>query len=131
MTALRFTIADVQQANDAWGMNCGPAAVCAVLDLTPDELRPHLGDFEAKRYTSPSMMADILHRLGISFRRLYGSQEKVAGRPLSGEFPRLGLVPRAMGAGLGPLLACRFRRGIARRIGSACGAMLRRGKCST
>lgn len=92
MAALRFTADDAQRAHDEWGMNCGPAALCAALSLTPDELRPHLGDFEQRGYTSPSMMAGILRRLKVNFRRLYECQDKVAGRPLSGEFPTLGLV---------------------------------------
>lgn len=89
---LRFDLADVQRAHDGWGFNCGPGALCAVLDLTPDELRPHLGDFEAKRYTSPSMMAGILHGLKVRFRRLYESQHQLANRPHAGEYPMLGLV---------------------------------------
>jgi hypothetical protein len=48
-------------------MNCGPAAVAAVLGLTPDELRPHLGDFERKRYTNPTLMWSILRSLKVSF----------------------------------------------------------------
>lgn len=50
---LRFGVDEAQAASDEWGFNCGPAALCAVLGLTPAELRPHLGDFERKRYTKP------------------------------------------------------------------------------
>lgn len=63
MIPLRFTEADVDQAHAAWGCNCGPAAAAAVLGMTLDEIRPHLGDFEAKRYTNPTLMLGILKRL--------------------------------------------------------------------
>lgn len=63
MTALRFTLQDVERAQVEWGCNCGPAALAAVLGMTLDEVRPHLGDFEAKRYTNPTLMLDIVKRL--------------------------------------------------------------------
>ena len=61
----------VDQANamsDNWGFNCGPAAVCAVTGMTPEQLHPHLGDFEKKKYTNPTLMIQILKRLGIESR---------------------------------------------------------------
>lgn len=59
----RFTLDDANAAYDQWGCNCGPAAIAAVCGLTLDELRPHLGDFEAKRYTNPTLMWQILKRV--------------------------------------------------------------------
>lgn len=70
---LRFTIDDAQRAADEWGFNCGPSSICAVLNLTPNELRPYLGDFEKKFYTNPSLMIDILKRLGVEFCQTYRS----------------------------------------------------------
>lgn len=64
MIPLRFSASDADAANAEWGANCGPGAVAAVLGLTLAELRPHLGDFEAKRYTNPTLMWEILDRLG-------------------------------------------------------------------
>jgi len=55
----------------AWGFNCGPSAICAVLDLSPEEVRPHLGDFETKGYTNPTLMIESLKRCGASYRRVY------------------------------------------------------------
>lgn len=89
---LKFGIDEVQQAHAAWRFNCGPAALCAILGMTPDELRPHLLDFEQRGYTSPTLMAGVLCGLKVPFRRLYECQHQVAGRPLSGEFPQSGLV---------------------------------------
>lgn len=53
-----------QRAADTWKANCGPAAIAAVCGLTLDEVRPHLGDFEKKGYTNPTLMFDTLRRLG-------------------------------------------------------------------
>ena len=63
-----FTIDDAQRAGDEWGFNCGPAAICAVAGLTPAELRPHMGDFESKRYTNPTLMWQALRNLGIRWQ---------------------------------------------------------------
>lgn len=83
-----FTQDEANAAGDAWGFNCGPAALCAVLGLTPDEVRPHLGDFERKQYTNPRLMFAALRRLGVRF--------KVAGAagvsPPGPAWPRIGLV---------------------------------------
>lgn len=63
LPSVRFTAADMQAAHDLWGANCGPGALAGVLGLTLEELRPHLSDFEAKRYTNPLMMWRILNGL--------------------------------------------------------------------
>ncbi|HPA20941.1 MAG TPA: hypothetical protein PLU30_24545 [Verrucomicrobiae bacterium] len=85
---LRFTEADAIRAADAWRFNCGPGALCAVLDLTPDEIRPKLAGFERKGYTNPTLMAEILTGCGARFHRVFRSD--APGEP----FPalRLGLI---------------------------------------
>lgn len=90
MKPLRFTLDDAQKAADEWRFNCGPGALCAVLDKTPDEIRPHLGDFETKGYTNPTLMASILRGLGVTFRRVYECAVKVENR--SPDYPTFGLV---------------------------------------
>lgn len=119
-TPPRFSAADLDRANEAWGCNCGPGAIAALCGLTPDELRPHLGDFEAKRYTNPTLMFDILRRLevfcGVVWRRSYPNE--VA--------PRYGLV-RVQWHGPwmreGVPMAARYRHthwiGVAHRDGEA------------
>lgn len=67
----RFTLEDAQRAGDAWGFNCGPGALCAVLHKTPDGIRPHLLTFEQKRYTNPTLMLDILRGLGVKFKQTH------------------------------------------------------------
>ncbi len=68
---VRFTVDDAQRASDDWGFNCGPAALCAVLNRTPAQIRPHLLDFEQKGYTNPSLMFSVLKRLGVQHRQTY------------------------------------------------------------
>jgi hypothetical protein len=63
--AARFSRDDMQRAADTWGANCGPAALAAVTQRTLDQVRRHLGDFEQKRYTNPSLMWAALRSLGI------------------------------------------------------------------
>lgn len=60
---VRFTLADAERAYEVWGANCGPAALAAIMGLTLDEVRPHMGDFESKRYTNPTLMFESLGRL--------------------------------------------------------------------
>jgi hypothetical protein len=65
---LKFSYSDAERANDEWGFNCGPGSLCALLELTPAEVRPHLGDFEQKRYTNPTLMKAALGSLGVGGR---------------------------------------------------------------
>ena len=65
-----FSCDDSEAAHKAWDFNCGPGAIAAVVRMTPDELRPFMGDFERKYYTNPTLMFDILKRLGVGIRRL-------------------------------------------------------------
>ena len=89
---LRFSLDDAQSASDSWGFNCGPGALCAVLGMTPEEIRPHLGDFESKGYTNPTLMAGILHRLQVPFVRAF--KFTGASKPLhvAVKWPAFGLV---------------------------------------
>lgn len=56
----RFTVVDADQAYATWGCNCGPGAVAGVLGLMLDEVRQHMGDFERKGYTNPTLMFKTL-----------------------------------------------------------------------
>lgn len=66
----RFTIDDAVRASDEWGCNCGPSAIAAITNLTLDEVRPHLGDFESKRYTNPTLMWAALDSVGQPWKRV-------------------------------------------------------------
>lgn len=72
---IRFTYDDAQRAADEWNFNCGPGALCAVLNYTPNELRPHLLDFEKKGYINPSLMFAILKALGVRHRQTFRNDQ--------------------------------------------------------
>jgi hypothetical protein len=98
MRPTRFTVDEAQAAADAWGLNCGPGAVAAVLGMTLDELRPHLGDFERKQYTNPTLMWSILNSVGVKWRT---SRDKafpdygLARIQWTGPWTKPGVSPRA------------------------------------
>lgn len=68
---IRFTIEDA--LNCGWNFNCGPGALCAVLNLTPAGIRPLMGDFDSKGYTNPKLMLDVLGRAGAQYHQVYRS----------------------------------------------------------
>lgn len=83
---IRFT---VEEANNCgWQFNCGPSALCAVLNLTPSEIRPLMGDFENKGYTNPTLMVEVLNRAGATYRQVYRSDNPEGRAPQI----RLGLM---------------------------------------
>jgi hypothetical protein len=101
---MRFTVEDAEAAFDAWGANCGPTAIAAIMGLTLDELRPHLGDFESKRYTNPTLIWAILDSLGVRWtlsRELNGALTRtwpkygLARVQWEGRWTRPGVPPRA------------------------------------
>ena len=61
---------DMNRANSEWGANCGPGALAAIMGMTLDEVRPHMGDFESKRYTNPSLMNAALRSIGRPWRKI-------------------------------------------------------------
>ncbi len=69
---LRFTADDAVAAQEDWGFNCGPAALAAVLGLTPADVRDLMSGFESKGYTNPSMMFEALGRSGVAWTRSTG-----------------------------------------------------------
>lgn len=69
----KFNVDDMELANEIWGANCGPGAIAAMCHMTLEEVRPFMGDFEQKHYTNPTLMWDVLHRLGVGFTRRVGN----------------------------------------------------------
>lgn len=59
--ALRFKEWHIDQAAEEWRFSCGPAALCAILSLTPEEVRPHLVGF--KGWMAPTAMYQALRSL--------------------------------------------------------------------
>lgn len=67
---IRITVEEGERAFNEWGCNCGPAALAAIMGLTLDQVRPHMGDFEQKRYTNPTLMFESLDRVGARWKNL-------------------------------------------------------------
>jgi len=85
VTPPRFTLADLEVANAAWGCNCGPGALAAICGLTLDEVRPHFGP-SWPGYTNPTAMLNALRSTG---RRWYSCEGPSRLAPPS--WPRWGL----------------------------------------
>lgn len=85
---VRFSLDEAQVAAGGH-FNCGPAALCAVADLMPDEAVANLPGFATKHYTNPQMMARGLANLKIPFKRLSEEFGNVAMIPI---YPKFGLV---------------------------------------
>lgn len=76
---------DMHSAFDEWGANCGPSAISAVCNVPLAAVRPHMGDFEKKRYTNPTLMWDALISMGVLFNYRGGDLGK-------NNWPRYGLA---------------------------------------
>jgi hypothetical protein len=59
-----FSEEDSRKAYEEWGANCGPNALAFALQTTLAAVRPHIREFPARRYTSPTMMEQALYTLG-------------------------------------------------------------------
>lgn len=59
---------DVDEAADAWGVNCGPAAVAALLGKSLADVRHAFPWFPARPWCSPTQLGQALSTLGIGHR---------------------------------------------------------------
>lgn len=64
-----FTEQEAVDAYAEWGCNCGPAALAFACQLPLSAVRGAIPGFEAKRYTSPTMMEAALRNLGRPFEK--------------------------------------------------------------
>lgn len=65
--AARSIARDMEAAHEEWGANCGPSALAAITCRTLAMVRPHMGDFEKKGYTNPTLMFAALRSMGVRF----------------------------------------------------------------
>lgn len=71
---------DISAASDAWGANCGPCSLAALLDRTVASIKPLLADFDKRPYMNATHMKGALDIAGARYR--------VIGRKM----PRYGLA---------------------------------------
>ncbi len=89
---LALSFEQLNALHDEWKFNCGPAAICAVTGLTPEQLRPHMRDFERKGYTNPSLMFAVLRGLGIRFGVCQRKDHNTVPAVRAQDWPSFGLV---------------------------------------
>jgi hypothetical protein len=70
MPNLTFTEEEAREAQREWGCNCGPAALAFALQVKLGAVRHAIPEFDGRRYTSPTMMAQGLAYFGRTFRAL-------------------------------------------------------------
>jgi len=89
---LRRTLEQLNALHDEWKFNCGPASICAVTGLTPEQLRPHMLDFESRGYTNPTLMFAVLRSLGIRFEVRHFKEHQAGAVEQALRWPLFGLV---------------------------------------
>lgn len=59
-----FTQEDSEHAYEEWGANCGPNALAFALGIHINQVRHLIPEFDARRYTNPTMMRKALDTVG-------------------------------------------------------------------
>jgi hypothetical protein len=103
---IAFSSDDLDRAHAEWGCNCGPAALAACLNRTPDDIRPHLGDFERRGYMNVPGMRAAIRSAGAIL------QPKPAGQIAHGLI-RIQFTGPWMAPGVPPAAACRYTHWVA------------------
>ncbi len=87
--SLAFGEDDMDLAWNVWGCNCGPASCAAILGVTLADVRLAFEEygFAEKRYTSPTMMRNVLATLSVSH-----TERKIVSLFEVNKFPWAGLV---------------------------------------
>ena len=82
----RFDVEEVDRAADAWNFSCGPGAVCGLLEMTPEELRPHTFDFASKGLDESFTSAELSSFSGLQSIRDRVLRESGKTNPTVREF---------------------------------------------
>lgn len=64
-----FDPPDALEAHDAWGANCGPCALAAVLGIPVADVRRLFDGFDSRRYVNPTHMQAALTAAGATWNR--------------------------------------------------------------
>ena len=77
---LAFGDDEAERAARLWGLNCGPAALAAIAGVSLEAVRGMIPGFEARRYTSPTMMRAGVAAAGLTIVRDDRGRVEEAGR---------------------------------------------------
>lgn len=61
---------DIDAAYDAWGANCGPCSLAALLERPVEDMRHLMAGIEARGYVNPMHMKAALDQAGMCYRSL-------------------------------------------------------------
>lgn len=61
---------DVQAAYEAFGANCGPCSLAAILMQPVNAVRPLLDGFDQRKYVNPTHMQAALRKAGLRFQTI-------------------------------------------------------------
>ena len=89
--AVRFTLDEAQTCFDEWRFNCGPAALCAVLSVRPEDALRVIPKFRERGYTNPRMMRVGLQALGAIIKE-HCSEDGPVTLTQEAPYPMFGLV---------------------------------------
>lgn len=64
---------DVDEAHEAWGANCGPCALAAILRRTVESVHPLFADFARRKYVNPTHMKAALDMAGARWQPTPGA----------------------------------------------------------
>lgn len=62
--------ADIEEANEIWKANCGPASVAAILNRPVNDVRELFNGFEKRGYTNVTHIKQALDRAGVKHRSI-------------------------------------------------------------
>jgi hypothetical protein len=62
--------ADIEQAYNLWGANCGPCSLAAILNLPVNDVRKLMDGFERRGYSNITHIKNALDRAGVKYRSI-------------------------------------------------------------
>jgi hypothetical protein len=86
-----FTADEAERFYDEWRFNCGPSALCAVMNVRPEEALRVIPKFKERGYTNPKMMRAGLMALGATIIELR-SEDGPVTLTQDAPYPAFGVV---------------------------------------
>lgn len=67
---------DILEAHNAWGANCGPCTLAAIIQRPVMQVRDLFPDFSNRRYVNPTHMKEALRLAGVRFSNRFGADKR-------------------------------------------------------